>query len=326
MPTSPVGQVRRVELDHRVLAAARADLAPDEWARLLKDSGVLRVPLAEAAPGAAGRAVDDAREARRLSESMRETALDTRTPAQAAMPALPVAVVGVVGAVAFGSLAVGVLGMIGAAGAWAWSQKREAERQQDRTAALLRHRRALQGRVRKLAGRTFVALLGEDTLVINTPHLTFLEARIHDVDRAWGRMLDRDRALERLRGEMIESNRSLGREEIDAEVRAIDEERERIEVSEPRFKVLRDQLEARLHKAQENVEYLAEVGRRQALSRQLGGVLDHTARDSLAELAASLEVDVAGVEAELQRLDVSLGDADASLRALLEVEALGRGQ
>jgi hypothetical protein len=310
-----------VELDHRVLAGAQPDLDADAWARVLKDSGVTRVPLAEPPPGVAGRAVEDAREARRLSDALDATALVERTVAELALPAAPFLVIAVV-ALVVGFPVIGATVLAGAFVLHRVAGRRREDEDRGRTADHLRQRRELHTRVRALAGRTFVALLGEDTLVINTPHLTFLEARIHDVDRSWGRMLDRDRALARLREEMVVSNRTLGRDELDAEVQAIDDERDRIRVSEPAFKVLRDELEVRLHKAQETVEYLAEVGRRQALSRQLGGVLEHAAGDTLADLAASLEVDIAGVEAELQRLDVSLSDADASLRALLEVEAV----
>lgn len=312
-----------MELDHRVLAGARADMDDAGWARVLKDAGVTRVPLTEPPPGVAGRAVEDAREARRLVDGLAATQASTAVARRGEQIGVAAALVGVA-TLALGGLPLALgIGAVGGALAL-WQHQESVRQQQQGMADWLRQRRELHGRVRALAGRTFVALLGEDTLVINTPHLTFLEARIHDVDRAWGRMLDRDRALARLRAEMVASNTSLGRDAEDSEVQAIDAERARIEEAEPAFRILRDRLEARLHKAQENVEYLAEIGRRQALSRQLGGVLDASVQDSLADLAASLEIDIAGVEAELQRLDVSLSDADASLRALLEVEALGR--
>jgi hypothetical protein len=301
------------------------DLA--SWDRLLESSGVMRVPLTDVPPGAAGRAVEDAREARRLLQELAVQRADRPDPRSRRLVGLSALIAVVLALGAFGTAywPIGFVLLTGCFGALLHRYRRDRSRESEEAkAAELRQRRELHARIRALAGRTFVALVGKDTLVINTPHLTFLEARIHDVDRAWGRMLDRDRALARLRKEMVESNRSLGREEIDAEVVAIDEERARIEVSEPAFKDLRDELEARLHKAGENVEYLAEVGRRQALSRQLGGVLDRGAQESLAELAASLEIDIAAVELDLRRLDVSLSDADASLRALLEVEALTR--
>jgi len=314
-----------VELDHRALAAARPDLDLDSWGRVLRDAGVTQVPLADAGPGVAGRAVEDAREARRLVEALEVRAAEAPGPLARLGLMAPLVGASVI-AMVMGATLTGTVLLLGAAVASVVQRKRQADREQGRTAELLRQRRELHSRARALAGRTFVALLGDDTLVINTPHLSFLESRIHDVDRAWGRMLDRDRAVARLRDEMVASNRILGREELDAEVLAIDAERARIQESEPAFKALRDELEAKLHKARENVEYLAEVGRRQALSHQLGGVMEHAVGDPLAELAGTLEIDVAWVEAELARLDVALSDADASLRAVLEVEAVVRQQ
>ncbi len=324
-PDATLRRVRRVELDHRVLAGASSRLEGAEWQRLLRDSGVARVPVEGVArPGSEG-LVTDAAAARQLAEEL--AGLPEAKVSELRVVAGIVAILALSGTlVSAGYVGLG-LAVLLVLFSLPGMQRRALEvAAASQVGVQLKLQRQLHERVRSLAGRSFVTLVGDDTVVVNTPHLTFLHARIDDVDRAWGRQLDRDRALVRLRDQMVASNRALGREEEDAEVRAIDAERARIEAQEDDFRALHQALEDRLHQARENVEYLAEVSNRQALSSQLGEVLVEGRDDSLAELAASLEVEVAVVVGERGGLEVALGDADAALRAILEVEAVVRGQ
>ena len=150
--------------------------------------------------------------------------------------------------------------------------------------------------------------------------------RIDDLRLERAGLEARQSELVHLRAQLIRANEALGLPPEDGEVRAVDEERGRLDARDAGLISLEQRLERQLEDFNRALERLRLLATREALSRKVGELLEERRGDAALRAAAEIEVDVVAIYAEMSRLGVRLSDADLSLRAALEAEAAARGQ
>ncbi|MCB9758709.1 MAG: hypothetical protein H6739_02620 [Alphaproteobacteria bacterium] len=228
------------------------------------------------------------------------------------------------GIAATGGLDGGIFGMAVGAGAgfgFAKLPVPSPARAADRESLALARR--LHEQVLKLAGRSFVEVV-DGTVFVNAPHRAFLTARIRDVERAVVRLIQRDGELVHLRAGLVDTNERLGRPAEDEEVAAVDAERDRIARQIEDLDALRGQLIGQLERFEEALEKLRLMATRRALSERVSGMLERSAAEEARRAASAIEIDVAELEARFEDMALELSDADAALRAVLEIETASR--
>lgn len=328
MLTSNAGP-KNIVLDHEVLASCAAEDDIETWRRKLRNAGVLSVDISaaggpEAPPGdpigvlsgiqrrffeleAVGGAL-----ARREATGAVIDLADPDTPVRAAQ-------VGtfVISTMLFGLVGV-LVGGVAVAGIELW---RASRRPKDASFAARRVflTRSLHSQVQELAGQTFVDV-AEGVVFENSPHRTFLQQRIHDVHRALMKLDEREGALHGLREGLIVTNRRLGRQEEDDEVLAIGREMGRIGEQRVKLTELERHLDDQLARFEVALEHLRLLATRRALSDHVGRLLEGPEAETVRRAAAAIEVDILELEGRFRELSVELSDADAQLRAVLEVQ------
>lgn len=321
-----------VVLDHELLVTCAASDDLETWRRKLGRAGLLHVPPTDGPPPPGeGSAVSSLRRVRRLFTELEDSERGlpaTRAGGEPGLsqamrhPAVPVAAVAllIVGWATMGAfgLIVAVMAMLGGL---MWMVRPTDAPHEPQTVAPLS--RTLHREVRELLANTFVEV--QDGVVFeNSPHRTFLLQRVADVERARAGLERRVQELIALRAGLVQTNTQLGRQPEDEEVQAIDKEHQRIVEQLERLNELQSQLQERLGGFDEAFEHMRLLARRRALSAQVGSMLDEPPSARAQRAAAAIEVDVLGLEARFDALQLELSDADAKLRAVLEIEATTR--
>jgi chaperonin cofactor prefoldin len=213
----------------------------------------------------------------------------------------------------------GILGVL--IGALMFSPRRRGRAQRRREKAA----EALIAAVQHLMSQSFIE--SNDGVIFEAaPHRAFLLRRIDDLRLERAGLEARQSELVHLRAQLIRANEALGLPPEDGEVRAVDEERARLDARDAGLISLERRLEAQLEEFNRALERLRLLATREALSRKVGELLEERRGDAALRAAAEIEVDVVAIHAEMSRLGVRLSDADLSLRAALEAEAAARGQ
>ena len=326
---------RRVVLDHETLSSCAANDPIDDWRRKLRNSGVLREPLAHIGLGAGPSSGDGAKvsveawaevqrrfyELERADEAL-EAILGWSELAWAHRKALGViAAATLIGIELMGQVAIlfGIMGVL--IGALMFSPRRRGRAQRRREKAA----ESLIAAVQHLMSQSFIE--SSDGVIFEAaPHRAFLVRRIDDLRLERAGLEQRQSELVHLRAQLIRANEALGLPPEDGEVRAVDEERARLDARDAGLISLEQRLEAQLEDFNRALERLRLLATREALSRKVGELLEERRGDAALRAAAEIEVDVVAIHAEMSRLGVRLSDADLSLRAALEAEAAARGQ
>ena len=324
---------RRVVLDHETLASCAANDPIEDWRRKLRNAGVLREPLAHLGLGPSGG--DGAKvsveawaevqrrfyELERADEAL-EAILGWSELAWAHRKALGViAAATLVGIQMIGQVAIlfGILGVL--IGALMFSPRRRGRARRRREKAA----ESLIAAVQHLMSQSFIE--SNDGVIFEAaPHRAFLVRRIDDLRLERAGLEARQSELVHLRAQLIRANEALGLPPEDGEVRAVDEERGRLDARDAGLISLEQRLERQLEDFNRALERLRLLATREALSRKVGELLEERRGDAALRAAAEIEVDVVAIYAEMSRLGVRLSDADLSLRAALEAEAAARGQ
>lgn len=333
---NPMGATpRRVVLDHETLSSCVASDPIEDWRRKLRNAGVLREPVAHRGlipsqgGGEGGKVSVEALgevqrrfyELERADEAL-EAILGWSQLAWAHRKALGVlAALTLVGVELMGQVAFlfGILGVLIGILMFNPARRGRAKRRRDKAAE------ALIAAVQHLMGQSFIE--SSDGVIFEAaPHRAFLVRRIEDLRLERAGLERRQTELVYLRAQLIRANEALGLTPEDGEVRAVDEERERLDGRDAALVRLEQRLTRQLEEFDRALERLRLLATREALSRKVGELLEERRGDAALRAAAEIEVDVVAIHAEMARLGVRLSDADLSLRAALEAEAAARGQ
>jgi hypothetical protein len=179
--------------------------------------------------------------------------------------------------------------------------------------------------LRQLLGRTIVDAAGEVVLE-NTPHRAYLELRLAELGAARDETERRQAELAGTAARIRASNRRIGRPEDDAEVaRLVDAQAEAARALD-RLERARAALAGRLSDLDVQLDALRAHAERRALSSRAARLTDENEADEPLRTLADVEVDVAGIEAELSTLCLERHEHDARLGALLELLAPANGR
>ena len=310
-------------LDHELLWRLDESVAPAEWERVMRRTGLWRLaPLAPAEGRLPGEPGDTSR---LVSELVRTVQAWSLRPA----PVVPSAAAhwAASGAFLTGGAAVvllvpvpanvvllGVL-VVAAAGVYAASRVPEEERPPE-------SRRAVR-LLRQLLGRTFIEMHGE-TIVENLPHRDYLQLRIREIDAARASCERRAAEMTRTLDGIRLSNARLGRDPDDAEtenlVRSIEAQR----LLGNRIEAVHVDLVSRLDRFDGELDRLRAIAERRALSERAARLTDGASVEESLRVASDIEVDVATIEAEVAGLIEVARSDDARLRSVLEVIGASR--
>ncbi len=173
--------------------------------------------------------------------------------------------------------------------------------------------------LRRFLSRTFVTAAG-DRIVENTPHRAYLELRLEELDRALRVADGRLAEIREVRARIVDANVRMGRAAEDVETSRLTAAIAEQEAARARVEGVRALLATRLADLEVQLDRLRVVVERQALSERVSRLVDAGARqDPVERVAADVEVDVAEIEGRVRSLALEAGDADARLRAVLEV-------
>jgi hypothetical protein len=332
----PVGATpRRVVIDHETLSSCVVSDPVEDWHRKLRNAGVLREPLAHHGLSAGLTAGDGAKVAvEALAEAQRRfyelERADEALQAILSWPQLAwahrkalgiLAAATLVGVELMGQVAFlfGVLGVLIGMLLFNPARRGRARRRREKAAE------SLYAVVQHLMRQSFIE--SNDGVIFEAaPHRAFLVRRIDDLRLECAGLERRQGELVFLRAQLVRANEALGLPAEDGEVRAVDEERARLDARDADLIALELRLERQLADFDRALERLRLLATREALSRKVGELLEERRGDAALRAAAEIEVDVVAIHAEVVQLGVRLSDADLSLRAALEAEAAARGQ
>lgn len=318
---------KNIVLDHEVLASCAHDDDIETWRRKLRSAGVLNVDLSQSHVTAVGDPMSGLAAIQRRFFELETLESEARSGHHGAMivdvndPETRVRAAQA-GTVFVALVLFGVWGfLLGGAGAaaiqlWFNSHRPAQSNSSARRVFLARN---LQQHVQELAALTFVDA-SEGVVFENSPHRTFLLQRIQDVHRALMKLDEREGQLVGLRDGLIVTNRRLGRPEEDEEVLAIGREMRRIGEQRVKLTELERHLDEQLARFETALEHLRLLATRRALSDHVGRLLEGPEAETVRRAAAAIEVDILELEGRFRELSVELSDADAQLRAVLEVQ------
>lgn len=326
---------RRVVLDHETLSSCAATDPVEDWRRKLRNAGVLREPLAHHGLSAAPSGGDGAKvsveamaevqrrfyELERADEALEAILGWSQLAWVYRKPLGILAAATLVGVELMGQVAIlfGILGVLLGMLLFNPARRGRAKRRRDKAAE------ALSAAVQHLMSQSFIE--SSDGVIFEAaPHRAFLVRRVEDLRLERAGLERRQAELVHLRAQLVRANEALGLPPEDGEVRAVDEERARLEARDAGLISLEQRLERQLDEFNQALERLRLLATREALSRKVGELLEERRGDAALRAAAEIEVDVVAIHAEMTRLGVRLSDADLSLRAALEAEAAARGQ
>jgi len=313
----PAEVLRRIVVDHALLSRLGPESPRAEWARTLKRAGVSDLDGLDGEPGERLAAVHAA---------MRSWPGGAGPSRAFALGWPTVAALGA-------SLALTVLGLFvfqGGGGFFVlfatfptirmWQTARDTKRAGRPDPV---HGARAATALRRFLACSFVAPAG-DLLVENTPHRAYLELRLDEVARAARGTEGRLAELRALRARIADTNTRMGRTAEDVETRRLTTAIEEQEATRARVEGVRRLLAERLARFDAELERLRVVVERQVLSERVSRFTGPDTREApAARVAAEVEVEVAEIEARVRELALETGNADARLRAVLEVVGVG---
>lgn len=303
---APPPIARRLLLDHELLARLGPETEAEEWEATLRRTGLWELPPTAGEWG-------------RLAQGVRANVQRAQRPGRLVLsgPARQAAVLlAAAGAVVVAAELGPMVGMMAltvpvALGVWWFGGGARAEPGSPplaRATALLR----------QLLQRTIVDTAGE-MVVENLPHREYLVLRIQDLAAARQegetRLADLTGTAQRIRA----SNRRIGREEEDMEVRQLEAAHAEGAAALRRLTAFGVDLDARLAALDEQLERMRAHAERRALSYRAARLTDEGEADHTLRALAEVEVDVIEIESHLQPLRVEHRESDARLRSLLEL-------
>lgn len=306
-----------VVVDHELLSRLGEHSSRAEWERTLRRTGLWDLEGLEGAEGKDLAEVRAALTAGMLAEASPPTHLVTLTAEHLRAAA---SIVGVLAGVAFvvgapGYMLVATFVAIGLAVASRVVPEHAPLADAPVAWPAERATRAL----RRFLSHSFVAAAG-DRIVENTPHRAYLELRLEEVDRALRVVEGRIEELREVRTRVAQANVRIGRPAEDVETARLTAAIKEKEATRERVAGVRALLSERLVDLERQLERLRLVVERRALSERVSRLTDTDARrDPVEQVAAEVEVDVAEIEGRVRALALETGDADARLRAVLEV-------
>lgn len=306
-PMPPV--VRRLRVDGELLARLGPDSSRAEWERLLRRTGLWDLDPPDGPVGAM------LRELQAAVRSWPPEVVEVR----GGDPRWPLAYGGVaLAGLAWTSAAGDLRGVVAALvtiGGMVWWRTRSRPRVPPE-ATVPDAARVATDRLRRLLARSFVTAAGE-VVVENTPHVDYLEVRGEQLAEAERALDGRMEELRTTLGLVREANTRLGQPAEDAETARLVAALDREEATRRRLVKVRSALEARLAEVREQLGALRGYAERQALSERVQRMAEGGA--PIARRVAEVDVDVAAIEAEIAALALESRDADARVRAVLEV-------
>lgn len=170
--------------------------------------------------------------------------------------------------------------------------------------------------VQRLLGRSFVTVL-DGAVVEHIPHCALLRARLAEIDLAEAGLQARATEIEGTRREIARLNQRMGRPVEDAETARLTVVLEQEDRQRDALAAMRAELEATLERTNDVLRELRMTAIRRSLSDRATRLAAGSGHASMALAAA--ETELAGFSERLLALAAETEDADARLRALLEV-------
>lgn len=303
---APPPIARRLLLDHELLARLGPETEAAEWEATLRRTGLWELPPTA---GEWGRLAQGVRANVQRAQRHGRLVLS----GQARQAAVLLAAAGAVVVAAELGPIVGMMALTApiALGVWWFGAGGRAE---EGSAPLVRATALL----RQLLQRTIVDTAGE-MVVENLPHREYLVLRIHDLEAARqegeARLADLTGTAQRIRA----SNRRIGREEEDMEVRQLEAAHAEGATALQRLTAFGADLEARLAALDEQLERMRAHAERRALSYRAARLTDEGEADHTLRTLAEVEVDVLEIESHIGPLSVEHRENEARLRSLLEL-------
>lgn len=303
---APPPIARRLLLDHELLARLGPESSLTEWETTLRRSGLWELPPAEGEWGRLAQGV------RASVQRARQESRPTLTP-EASQALFMLATAGAVLLAARMGLVAGTLALTItlALAFWRYGPGRAAK---EATPPLARASTLL----RQLLQRTIVDTAGE-LVVEHLPHREYLVLRIQDLETSRregeSRLADLLATAQRIRT----SNRRLGREEVDREVRQLEVAHAEGTTALLQLTRLAAELHARLATLDERLEQMRAHAERRALSFRVARLTDEAEAEPTLRVISEIEVDVLEIEADLRPLAVDHRENEARLRTLLEL-------
>lgn len=170
--------------------------------------------------------------------------------------------------------------------------------------------------VHRLLGRSFVTVL-DGAVVEHIPHCALLRARLAEIDLAEAGLQTRAAEIEGTRRDIALMNQRMGRPAEDAETERLTQVLEQERRQRDALEAMRAELEATLQRTDEVLRELRMTAIRRSLSDRANRLAAGSGQAGMALAAA--ETELAGFSERLLALAAETDDADARLRALLEV-------
>jgi len=170
--------------------------------------------------------------------------------------------------------------------------------------------------VNRLLGRSFVTVL-DGAVVEHIPHCALLRARLSEIDLAEAGLQARAAEIEGTRREIARLNERMGRPVEDSETTRLTAVLEQESRQREALAAMRSELEATLERTDDVLRELRMTAIRRSLSDRAARLAAGSGRAGMALAAA--ETELAGFSERLLVLAAETEDADARLRALLEV-------
>lgn len=170
--------------------------------------------------------------------------------------------------------------------------------------------------VKRLLGRSFVTVL-DGAVVEHIPHCALLRARLAEIDIAEAGLQARAAEIEATRREIARLNQRMGRPVEDAETARLTDVLAQERGQRDALEAMRGELEATLERTDDVLRELRMTAIRRSLSDRAHRLAAGSGQAGMALAAA--ETELTGFSERLLALAAETEDADARLRALLEV-------
>lgn len=170
--------------------------------------------------------------------------------------------------------------------------------------------------VQRLLGRSFVTVL-DGAVVEHIPHCALLRARLAEIDLAEAGLQARAAEIEGTWREIARLNQRMGRPVEDAETARLTDVLAQERGQREALEAMRAELEATLERTDQVLRELRMTAIRRSLSDRAHRLAAGSGQAGMALAAA--ETELAGFSERLLALAAETEDADARLRALLEV-------
>ncbi len=319
MSETAVGPPRLV-LDHELLWRLDAAAEVAEWEKTLRRAGLWTLERVESEQGRQLSDLIQTVEAWQAEERSERGPTGTGIVATVALPLGLTALLALLAAALPGPLNLlawgGVLAAVVLGAQWFARARPRSERAEQ---LARRAHRLLRG----VLGRTFIEIHGE-VLVENVPHRDYLLLRIAEVEAAAAACRTRAEEMARTRDGIRVANARLGRGESDAETERLGEAIAAESAQAERVEAILLDLRARLARLEDELERVRMYAERRALSERASRLTESPSTSVAMKVASEIEVDVAGIEAEVAGVLSGARDQDARLRAVLEVVGAGR--